>query len=1655
MALQAVLTSAQISEIQSLTINNTQDYWRAYEYISLLIESDQITVDEDTKFWFAGAAEINRGDVSAPATQHIYAVTTYGLQWDNQPVPTLQQISDAIGQNVIANIINEGGISDLSDILLNDIGVAVDEFGLTPGGWGGSFYYWDLPYNPDNSSPNQTLGDYILQDPNDIEKFLAINAAAILNMFGNNLEFVNNSYVPDIFRAIIISLSEGFTAFGAQGDATLDDYLKDEIVDRALSYVYSGFNKEEFLGGDTIIVGKFEYYRQGEDSIWRFFTPPNNVDVVTDLSFITILNDTLQVRADHIDEIQSLKLGTIAQCFPAGTPILLADGSETTIESIRSSAKVMAHDESGDLVPGRVAQLLNSVTTEWILLSTGTTVTPGHRYLQTDGTFEEISKMLEAGGGACEVVLADGSLQKVTGERIVYSAETAHLYEQGEKLVYETAGGLALQPKTVKGWKTYNFTVEKYHTYIADGVRVHNDSILSHVEAGDELLSLSSDLEEAAVVRGGDVIILDGTNASGATDTFINVTYTLALNAGKTVQDVQNLIVTYPELAGSPIDEVGADNAASDDLQDAVVNTGIGAWQLSFLGISVPTLAELAANPLGVVAALTGLANAVTGSITVDQEYSLGDGDVIFEPEPLSSRDILLTILGADENTVIVPGQFPLPDITYGTVLDQLSLPALGIGQIKLGAGIEADDVTRSEDGTTLTVDNGDGTTSTITLDESNGVTFEDVVFSDGSSQSITALSTSSGGGDGGDGSPDPDPTTSTITGTSGVDDPLNGTSGDDVIDPLGGHDAVYAGAGDDIIFASAGPDILYGGSGIDTVVFLGNRNEYTASRTQPDANGDIQVVVGGGADTGTALVADALVDIEFVDFADQKQVSIDSFISGEVTPPPPPPPPPPDDDPAPDTTNTILGGYRDDDIAGTVGVDSITGGNGNDTINGYGDSDTIDGGHDADSISGAAGDDSLLGGGAADTIDGGGGNDIVDGGVGADSITGGSGHDTLDGDGGADIIDGGDGHDLLFGGVGADSLTGGDGNDTIHGDTDDGTPDAGNDTLSGGNGDDSLYGGNGDDSLDGGTGSDFLSGNNGNDSLSGGGAADSLHGGTGDDTISGGDDADSINGGGGHDLIAGDGGNDSIFGNNGADSIDGGTGDDTLNGGTGDDTLDGGNGNDLLNGAADDDRLLGGIGDDSILGGAGDDALHGGNDNDTLDGGGGEDSLYGGDGNDSLNGGTGSDYLSGNDGDDNLAGDGSADSLHGGLGNDTLDGGDDTDTLDGGGGNDLLLGGGGDDSLRGNVGDDVLNGGTGDDFLNGGAGADTLRGEDGDDQLIGAAGDDSLYGGDGNDDLNGGAGDDIIVGGADNDTLSGSGGEDTLFGGSGDDTLDGGTGADTLSGGSGNDTLIGAGGNDTLRGNDGDDTLRGGAGADHLDGGDGTDVASYADATGSVTVDLDNTTANQGHALGDTLISIEGLDGSAFADDLRGNGDANIIRAYGGDDTVNGAGEDDVLHGGIGNDSVGGGLGNDTIFGEGDDDILIGHAGNDVLNGDSGNDTLEGRGDNDTLNGDGNQDVLIGGAGDDVLNGGNGNDTLTGGTGVDTFMFSDEGNQDENDVITDFEEGELLRFSGGAVGTIQNVTGGTLVTFTSNDSVLLLGVNASSITAADDFDFM
>ena len=852
----------------------------------------------------------------------------------------------------------------------------------------------------------------------------------------------------------------------------------------------------------------------------------------------------------------------------------------------------------------------------------------------------------------------------------------------------------------------------------------------------------------------------------------------------------------------------------------------------------------------------------------------------------------------------------------------------------------------------------------------------------------------------------------------SGIED-LEGSVGNDVLIGTAGVNRLDGGAGDDILEGGAGDDELIGGAGRDTASYAGstsgvNANLSDASANTGDASGDtyssIENLTGGSA--SDVLIGDSGANV----------------LSGGAG------------------NDVLTGSAGADRLIGGAGVDTAiyaasTQGVSVDLalatgLSGDAEGDTL---AEIENITGSALDDVLTGDAQANVLLGGAGNDVLEGGDGADVLSGGSGVDSASyrsssnavnlnleantaagGDATGDVLSG---IENLIGSRLADTLTG----------------DAVDNRLDGGAGDDMLTGGLGADELIGGLGVDTanyatsgaavqinLAANNGLGSAIGGDAnGDTLR------------SIENLTGTGFADVLTGDGYNNRLDGGAGNDLIEGGAGADQLIGGSGVDTASYANSLDGVNvsltsgggagvgsgGEAEGDTLLQ---IENLTGSAAGDVLTGHGGANRLDGGAGDDILEGGAGADLLIGGAGSDQVSYASSIDAVTIDLSQESATGGdadgdvlisiegvigsAGNDVLTGTAGVNRLDGGAGNDLLEGGAGADVLIGGLGVDtatyaasvtgvIVNleagrGSGGDAEGDRLIGIENLLGSSSADTLIGNFAANRLDGGSGNDTLEGGAGADVLIGGAGLDTATyansdaavtvnlmagtASGGHaeaDVLFG------------IENLMGGAFNDRLMGDVGANLLEGGAGDDVLEGAAGGDDLRGGQGNDIASYSSSASAVNVDLAAGTASGGDATGDTLLSIEGVIGSAAADVLRGDGNANRLDGGSGDDLLEGRGGADTLIGGAGTD-----VATYAASGVGVSVYLSGLAGSggdaegDVL---QGIENLTGSSLADVLFGNGADNVLDGGSGNDVLEGGDGADVLQGGAGLDTASYS------------------------------------------------------------------
>ena len=336
-------------------------------------------------------------------------------------------------------------------------------------------------------------------------------------------------------------------------------------------------------------------------------------------------------------------------------------------------------------------------------------------------------------------------------------------------------------------------------------------------------------------------------------------------------------------------------------------------------------------------------------------------------------------------------------------------------------------------------------------------------------------------------------------------------------------------------------------------------------------------------------------------------------------------------------------------------------------------------------------------------------------------------------------------------------------------------------------------------------------------------------------------------------------------------------------------------------------------------------------------------------------------------------------------------------------------------------------------------------------------------------------------------DALYGNSSANTLDGGSGDDLLEGLAGGDVFQGGSGTDTvtfihsaagvvadlalsvtgtndaaddqfisienLTGTNLGDSLYGDGNNNVLDGLAGTNLLDGRGGFDTASYLSASGAMTINLAGNSVT-GAGRNDTLVSIERVIGSNFADTITGTTADDWIDAGAGADIVNGQGGSDTISYASATSAVSVNLALATqvdgkqltsmenIFGSNNanGDILTGDANNNIIEGGLGNDTLDGSGGTDTasyanstgaisvnisaaavagisansasgaagndtlsnfenITGSAFDDILVGNAsnnqidagdGNDLIYGGGGTDTIIGGSGTDTLSYAD-----------------------------------------------------------------
>jgi Ca2+-binding RTX toxin-like protein len=189
-----------------------------------------------------------------------------------------------------------------------------------------------------------------------------------------------------------------------------------------------------------------------------------------------------------------------------------------------------------------------------------------------------------------------------------------------------------------------------------------------------------------------------------------------------------------------------------------------------------------------------------------------------------------------------------------------------------------------------------------------------------------------------------------------------------------------------------------------------------------------------------------------------------------------------------------------------------------------------------------------------------------------------------------------------------------------------------------------------------------------------------------------------------------------------------------------------------------------------------------------------------------------------------------------------------------------------------------------------------------------------------------------------------------------------------------------------------GNDTFVWSVRADTVDGGAGFDTMNYAGASSYAIVDLRNSANNAAAAVGDVLMNIEGLTGTAGDDFFTGDDLGNALTGLAGNDLLSGAGGNDWLTPGPGSDTIHGGSGADMVsfvdlargviadFNLGtarsgtdtntltDIENVTGTIFGDFIRGDAGDNRIRGLGDYDWLVGSGGNDFFDGGTGRDMI---------------------------------------------------------------------------------------
>ncbi|MGQ0689755.1 MAG: calcium-binding protein [Limnobacter sp.] len=1200
------LNDSQLSTIN--TYGAAKNYPAMYSYIANEMKAGRIAgASSDQIYWFEQAAKINAGDTSSPASVFIRAATVAGLAASGAPTDAvhIQNISNDIGVKVYADISRNQAIPDFGRQLNADIRSGTDFGGMTIGGWGGAFYYWNAPYTlPDGTQT--TVGQTIIASPDERSKFLnGMQEATKVTLQEFGLDLLDDP-------AFLPALVTGLRNIGGSADDLAHQILK-EVYDE-----FAKYGSEAVRQFETKVLVQFGWTMSFDQlplspvaaithllSDWH--TAKNTLSpLILDLDGDGLVETTSKSDDIYFDHAGD---GFAEATGWAGTDdgLLVRDlngdgainngtelfGNNTRLKNGQYAAN--GFEALKDLDSNKDGKL-NSADTAWNTLRV---------WKDTDADAQtDAGELLSlANAGVREIKLAYTNAGTNPDQ---------HGNEHRQTSTYTTTSGTVRAVHDVwfstDNWKTIDqrapiqlsSTVAAMPEVIGSGTLGSLRQAMMRDTSGQLINAVNAYLNYSNLAQRDSLLQDVLYRWAGVQDQDPTL-------RGPYIEDGRKLAVLEAFFGERYVQEGGAQPgftindpgpAAADKLiiLFADVATKLAA-QLDIHGHDAPFYNAISLNW-----------NESSNSFSIDASGVEAYVRELHVQQPTQALDSFghfvsnLKELGTTEvlNALAVVGNL------QGDEIDQL------LARVSWSWGTRGDD---------QLIGNPDQ---------------DNFLFGWRGNDSLS-------GGIGND----------TIHGGTG-NDSLSGESGNDTLDGGAGYDYLYGGSGNDTYLFNRGSgsdrvssydstagkqDVIQLGSGIST-------SDITLKRDRDD----LVLSIKGTSDRLSVeqyFLNDANTPrtVELIKFSDGIAWNINTI-----------------------KAKMLLGTAGDDIIQGYATDDTITGGNGSDTLIGRAGNDTIHGGTGNDSLDGESGNDTLDGGAGYDYLYGGSGNDtyLFNRGSGSDRVSSydstlgkqdviqlGSGISTSDitlkrdrddlvlsikgtsdrlsveqyflNDANTprtvELIKFADGIAWNINTIKAKMLLGTAGDDIIQGY-------ATNDTITGGIGNDTLIGRAGDDIIRGETGDDSLSGESGNDTLDGGTGNDYLGGGAGHDTLNGGSGLDSLYGGSGNDTYIVDNTGDMVYENinEGTDTVRSsitytlsanvenltltgiatinGTGNslnNSLTGNSANNRLTGGAGNDTLNGGAGIDLLYGGDGNDRILGGTGNDILYGSNGSDTF----------------------------------------------------------------------------------------------------------------------------------------------------------------------------------------------------------------------------------------------------------------------------------------------------------------------------------------------------------------------------------------------------------------------------------------------------------------------